>query len=190
LSETLTNLVKAFVGESQAKNRYTFYAKKAKEEGFMQVAEVFELTADNEKEHAETLFQLIQGLKMGLNELIVEVVAPLSYGSTVENLRSAIQGEGFEAEEMYPRFAEVAEHEGLVEVAQRLRAIAVAERHHQERFKKLLNIIESGQAWRRSQEVYWVCMECGYVHYGKEPPEKCPSCGHPRSYFKLKSEEC
>ncbi|RLF12035.1 MAG: rubrerythrin family protein [Thermoprotei archaeon] len=190
MSETLMNLVKAFIGESQARNRYTFYAKRAKEEGFMQVAEVFELIADNEKEHAETLFQLIQGLKKGVNELVVEAVAPLGYGSTVENLRSAIQGEGFEAEEMYPRFAEVAEHEGLVEVAQRLKAIAVAESHHRERFKRLLDVIEHGWAWRRDREVHWACMECGYVHYGREPPEKCPSCGHPRGYFKVKSEEC
>ena len=164
MSETLRNLVKAFIGESQARNRYTFYAKKAREEGFMQVAEVFQATADNEKEHAESLFELVQALRGDAREVSVQVAAPLSYDGTVENLRASIAGERYEAEEMYPEFAEVAEREGLASVAERLRAIAVAERHHEERFKKLLDVIEAGAAWSRPEPVYWVCMKCGYVH--------------------------
>ncbi|OYT61176.1 MAG: rubrerythrin family protein [Thermofilum sp. ex4484_15] len=193
MKATLENLVRAFIGESQARNRYTFYASVARREGFEQIAEVFSLTADNEREHAETLFELIKELKEGLKEevreLKVEVVAPLTLGTTVENLKAAIAGENYERSEMYPKFAEIAEREGLPEVASRLRAIAKAEHHHEERFKKLLREVEGGTVFKKAKAVWWVCRKCGYVHFGTEPPDKCPSCGHSRAYFQVKCEE-
>ena len=193
MRNTITNLIKAFIGESQARNRYTFYAGIAKKEGFEQIAEVFLITADNEKEHAETLFELINELKKkcgeSLEEIKVEVSAPTTLGSTMENLKAAISGENYEHTKMYPEFAEIAEKEGLPEVAERLRAIAKAEEHHEERFKKLLKEVEAGTVFKKDKKVWWVCRACGYVHYGVEPPEKCPSCGHSRSYYQVKCEE-
>jgi rubrerythrin len=193
MKNTIGNLVKAFIGESQARNRYTFYAKIAKNEGFEQIAEIFLVTAENEKEHASNLFKLINDLKMKsgekLDEIKVEAAAPTVFGSTVENLKAAIAGENHEYTKMYPEFADVAEKEGFPEVAARLRAIAKAEEHHEERYKKLLKEVEAGTFFKKEKDVWWVCRECGYVHFGKEPPEKCPSCDHPRSYFQLKCEE-
>lgn len=193
VKNTIENLVKAFIGESQARNRYTFYAKIAKKEGFEQIAEIFRITAENEKEHASNLFKLINELKEKsgekLDEILVEAAAPTVLGSTAENLKAAIAGEHYEYTEMYPEFADIAEKEGLPEIAKRLRAIAKAEQHHEERYKKLLAQVEAGTVFKKEQEVWWVCRECGYVHYGKEPPEECPSCSHPRSYFQLKCEE-
>ena len=193
MEETLKNLVKAFIGESQARNRYRMYANVAREEGYIQISEVFLETAENEWEHAYTLFNLInelkEKLKEGCEEIKVETVAPTTLGDTAENLRAAVEGEHYENTEMYPRFAEVAEREGLPEVAERLRAIAVAEKHHEERFRKLLKEVEAGTVFRKDREVWWVCMECGYVHHGKEPPERCPSCGHSKNYFMVMCEE-
>jgi len=193
VKRTLENLVKAFIGESQARNRYTFYASVARREGFEQIAEVFLVTADNEREHAETLFKLINELRSKAGEAVeeskVEVVAPLVLGSTADNLRAAIAGENYEHTKMYPEFARVAEEEGLPHVAARLRAIARAEQHHEERFRKLLKEVEAGTVFKKDREVWWVCRVCGYVHYGREPPEKCPSCGHSRSFFQVMCEE-
>ena len=193
MKNTIENLVKAFIGESQARNRYTFYAKIAKNEGFEQIAEIFLITAENEKEHASNLFKLINKLKKKTNEKLdeikVEAVAPTVFSSTAENLKAAIAGENYEYTKMYPEFADVAEKEGFPEIATRLRAIAKAEEHHEERYKKLLKEVEAGTFFKKEKEVWWVCRECGYVHFGEEPPEKCPSCDHPRSYFQLKFEE-
>ncbi|KYH40690.1 MAG: rubrerythrin [Candidatus Bathyarchaeota archaeon B26-2] len=193
VKRTIENLVKAFIGESQARNRYTFYAKAAKKEGFEQIAEIFLITAENEKEHATNLFRLINELKekIGgeLDEIRVETVAPTVLGSTSENLKAAIAGENYEHTKMYPEFADVAEEEGLPHIAKRLRAIAEAERHHEERYRKLLREVEAGTFFKKEEDVWWVCRECGYIHFGKEPPERCPSCDHPRSYFQLKCEE-
>ncbi len=193
MKKTLECLVKAFIGESQARNRYTFYAKVAKEEGYQQIAEIFLLTAENEKEHAETLIKLIQELRQQAGgeptEIKVEAAAPLIFGGTAENLKAAIAGENYEYTTMYPEFAKVAEEEGYPEIAKRLRAIAKAEEHHEERYKKLLKEVEMSTVFKKNREVWWVCMECGYVHYGVEPPEECPSCGHPRGYFQVKCEE-
>lgn len=193
MKKTIENLTKAFIGESQARNRYTFYAKIAKKEGYEQIVEIFLITAENEKEHASSLFKLINELKKKssekLDEIKVETVAPTILGNTIENLKAAIAGENYEHTKMYPEFAEVAEKEGFPEIAKKLRAIAKAEEHHEERFKKLLKEVEAGTVFKKEKEVWWVCRECGYVHYGKEPPEKCPSCDHPRSYFQLKCEE-
>ncbi len=184
--KTLENLVKAFIGESMARNKYTFYAKVAKEEGYVFVAKVFLETAENEKEHAETLLELIQKVRDATDDTAVvkiEVEAPIILGDTVQNLKTAIEGETYEWEKMYPEFAKIAEEEGLSEVAGRLRAIAKAEEHHKRRFEKLLEAIESGSMFKRNELVAWVCLECGYIHHGKEPPEKCPSCRHARAYF-------
>ncbi|MFQ6085164.1 MAG: rubrerythrin [Candidatus Bathyarchaeia archaeon] len=192
MEETIKNLVKAFIGESQARNRYSFYTKTAKNEGFEQIAEIFLITAENEKEHASTLFGLIDELKKKggeeLGEVRVEAVAPTVLGNTAKNLDAAIAGENYEHTRMYPEFADAADEEGHPEIAKRLRAIAKAEGHHEERFGKLLKEVEAGTVFKKGKEVWWVCMECGYVHYGKEPPERCPSCDHPRGYFQLKCE--
>jgi rubrerythrin len=190
---TIENLTKAFIGESQARNRYTFYAKVARKEGFEQIAEIFLTTADNERGHASWLFKLINELKKksneNLDEIKVEAGAPTILGTTSENLKAAIAGENYEHTEMYPEFADVAEKEGFLEIAKRLRAIARAEEHHEERYKKLLKEVEAGTVFKKEKEVWWVCRECGYVHFGTEPPERCPSCDHARSFYQIKCEE-
>ncbi len=190
MNKTIENLTKAFLGECQARNRYTFYAKVAQKEGYQQIGGIFLETAEQEKTHAKRLFEHIQELKekMGgedLNEIKVEVAAPTIFGATIENLKSAIAGEHYETSEMYPEFADVAEEEGLQDIANRLRAIAKAEAHHEERYKKLLAEVEGGTVFKREEEIFWVCRECGYVHYGNEAPKKCPSCDHPRDYYQV-----
>jgi rubrerythrin len=193
MKNTIENLTKAFIGESQARNRYTFYAKVAKKEGFEQIAEIFLITAENEKEHAKRLFEHINELKKksneSLDEIKVEAVAPTILGNTVDNLKAAIAGENYEYTQMYPEFADVAEKEGFPEITKRLRAIAIAEKHHEERYKKLLREVEAGTVFKKEKEVWWVCRECGYVHFGTEPPEKCPSCDHAKSFYQIKCEE-
>jgi rubrerythrin len=193
MKQTIEILTKAFIGESQARNRYTFYAKVARKEGFEQISEIFLITADNEKEHAKRLFEHINELKKKedekLDEIKVEAVAPTIYGNTAENLKAAIAGENYEYTQMYPEFADVAEKEGFSEIAKRLRAIAIAEEHHEERYKKLLKEVEGKTIFKKNKEVHWVCRECGYVHFGKEAPEKCPSCDHEKSFYQIKCEE-
>ena len=193
MKKTIENLTKAFIGESQARNRYTFYSKIAKKEGFEQIAEIFSITAENEKEHASWLFKLINELKRksneNLDEIKVEAIAPTILGNTAENLKAAIAGEHYENTIMYPEFAETAEKEGFSEIAKRLKAIAKAEEHHEERYKKLLKEVTTGTIFKKEREVWWVCRECGYQHFGKEPPEKCPSCDHERSFYQVKCEE-
>ncbi|NOY65095.1 MAG: rubrerythrin family protein [Nitrospirae bacterium] len=193
MKRTIENLAKAFIGESQARNRYTFYAKIAQKEGYDQIAEIFLITADNEREHAKWLFRLINELKTKsgetMKEINVEATAPLTLGTTAENLQAAIDGENYEYTSMYPEFADIAEEEGFPEIATRLRAIAKAEEHHEERYKKLLSEVQAGTVFKKSQTVTWVCRKCGYVHEGTEPPEKCPSCNHEAHYFQVKCEE-
>lgn len=193
MQETAMNLAKAFIGESMARNRYTFYAKEAKKEGYEQVAEIFLATADNEKEHASWLFKLIQSLKTtraeNLDEIKVDAAVPTIFNTIAENLKAAIAGEHYENTIMYPEFAAVADMEGLTYIAQRLRAIAIAETHHEERYKKLLNEVEAGTVFKKDKAVQWVCRECVYTLKGAEPPEKCPACDHERSYYQVKCEE-
>jgi rubrerythrin len=193
MQETIKNLTKAFIGESQARNRYTFYSKVAKQEGFEQIAEIFLITADNEKEHAKRLFEQINKLKSqskeNLDEIEVSASAPTIYGNTIENLKAAIAGEHYENSEMYPSFADVADKEGLSNLAKRLRSIAKAEEHHEERYKMLLKEVEGGTVFKKDKEVWWVCRECGYVHFGTEPPKKCPACDHERKFYQIKCEE-
>ncbi len=193
MKNTIQNLAKAFIGESQARNRYTFYAKAAKQEGYEQIAEIFLITADNEREHATWMFRLINELKKkskeNLDSIKVEAEVPTVIGTIAENLKASIFGENYEHTKMYPEFADAAEEEGLPDIAKRLLAIAVVESHHKERFAKLLKELEAGTVFKKDKEVWWVCRECGYVHFGKEPPQACPSCSHPRSYYQLKCEE-
>ncbi len=193
MKTTIENLTKAFIGESQARNRYSFYAKIAKKEGFEQIAEIFLLTAENEREHAKWLFRLINELKNkseeNFDEIKVEAATPTILKNTAENLKAAIAGENYEQTQMYPEFADAAEEEGLSEIVGRLRAIAIAEKHHEERFRKLLEQIENNTVFKKEEKVYWVCRKCGYIHEGEEAPEKCPSCDHPKNYFEVKCEE-
>ena len=154
--ETLKNLIKAFIGESQARNRYSFYAKVARKEGFEQIAGIFLMTAENEKEHAKSLFELINKIKENNEPINVETTAPTVLGSTAENLRSAIEGEHYENTTMYPGFADVAEKEGFHDIAVRLRAIAIAEKHHEERYRKLLKEVEANTVFSKEKKVYWV----------------------------------
>ncbi|MFO7872040.1 MAG: rubrerythrin family protein [Candidatus Undinarchaeales archaeon] len=192
IKKTIENLTKAFIGESQARNRYTIYSKIAKKEGYEQVSELFLLTAENEREHAKWLFRMINDLKKksseDLDELEVDASAPIILGDTAENLKSAIEGEHYENTEMYPGFADTAEEEGFSDIANRLRAIAKAEKHHEERYSTLLNEVQGKTVFEKEEETAWVCRKCGYVHKGKKPPEKCPSCDHPKNYFELKCE--
>ena len=193
MQETIKNLTKAFIGESQARNRYNYYAKVAKKEGYEQISGIFEETAEQEKTHAKRLFEHINELKEKMDEnmehIQVEADAPTVYGSTVDNLKAAIAGEHYENSDMYPSFAQKAEEEGLDHIAARLRSIAKAEEHHQNRYEKLLKEVENGTVFQKQEEVYWVCRECGYIHYGAETPEECPSCDHPRSFYQVQCEQ-
>jgi len=193
MEKTLYNLAQAFSGESQARNRYTFYAKVARAEGYEKISEVFLLTANQEKEHAHWLMKMIKSLKAqsGQNDLTLKVETEVvtTYGTTIENLNSAISGENHEYTSMYPEFAQVAEEEGLFDVASRLRAIARAEEHHEERYKKILEQLNADTFFKKVEEVSWVCLECGYQYKGFEPPLICPSCDHPRSFYEKKCEQ-
>ncbi|MBT4824100.1 rubrerythrin family protein [Candidatus Woesearchaeota archaeon] len=187
MNETIMNLTKAFIGESQARNRYTIYAKIAKNEGYEKISEIFLTTADQEREHAKWLFRMIQDLKKNseedLSEIKVEATAPTAFGNTVENLKAAIGGETYEFTSMYPEFAAKAEEEGFKEIADRLRAIAVAEKLHAGRYGWLLSELGNNTMFKKEKPVAWVCRKCGFKHEGLEALDKCPSCGHPQAYF-------
>ncbi|RLC38185.1 rubrerythrin family protein [Candidatus Falkowbacteria bacterium] len=191
MQNTLKNLATAFIGESQARNRYTIYAKIAKKEGYEQMSEIFMQTAEQELEHAKWLMRLINELeeKIGIKqEIKVNAEVPANIGKTAENLKAAIDGEHYEHSEMYPNFTAEAEAEGLPEIASRLKAIARAEAHHEERYKKLLSQLETGSVFKKDSETAWVCRKCGYEYSGPEAPPKCPACGHPQSYYQVKCE--
>lgn len=192
MEETLKNLTKAFIGESMARNRYTMYAKIAKKEGFEQIAAVFDETASQEAEHAKWLLRHINEIegKLGRTEkeVAVDAAAETTLGTTVDNLKAAIAGETYEYSTMYPDFADKAQEDGLSELASRLRAIAVAETHHEQRYTKLLEQVEAETAFKKDSETEWVCRKCGYQHKGTEPPGKCPACNHPTAYYQIKCE--
>jgi len=192
MRQTVENLAKAFAGESMARNMYISFSQIAKKEGFEQIAAAFQLIADNEREHASWSSKLINALNAGAAEKLdgikIDTTVSISLGNTAANLGAAIEGELHEATTMYPEFADVADSEGLPEVAKRLRAIGVAEAHHAENYKKMLAQVEAGTFFKKDQKVEWVCRECGYVHIGEEPPEKCPACDHDRAYYQLKCE--
>jgi rubrerythrin len=194
MQETLKNLSKAFIGESQARNKYAFYSKQALKDGFPQLSDIFALTAEQEREHAKQLLLMINDLraKLKLNPMehvLVEAEAATTFADTKTNLKAAIAGENYENTSMYPSFADVAQKEGLVEIAGRLRAFAVAEKHHEERYSAILKVIENGTAWKKDAPITWTCRECGYVHTGTEAPKACPACKHEQQFYQVKSEE-
>ena len=183
-SETEKNLLTAFAGESQARNRYTYFASQAKKEGFVQMSAIFDETANQEKEHAKRLFKFLEG-----GEVEVSAAFPAGViGATVENLRAAAAGENYEHTEMYPGFAKVAREEGLDAIAQVFENIAVAEKQHEKQYLDLAANIEAGRVFKRDSEVTWRCRNCGYLHKGKEAPEACPACAHPQAHFELLGE--
>jgi len=183
-SKTEKNLLTAFAGESQARNRYSYFASKAKKEGFVQISHIFEETANQEKEHAQRLFKLLKGGE-------VEISASFPAGmiaSTAENLKGSAGGENYEWTEMYPGFAKTAEEEGFDEIAAVFRSIAVAEKQHEKRYLGLLKNVENGTVFKKDQPVVWRCRNCGYLHEGTEAPELCPACAHPQAHFELLCE--
>jgi rubrerythrin len=166
MSKTEENLQAAFAGESQARNKYTYFAKVARKEGYHYIAKIFEETAENEMQHAKDEFKMLGGI-----------------GSTIDNLKAAVAGEEYEVTTMYPDFAADAEAEGNKEAAMLFKKIALVEAEHCDRYKKLLEMVENGTVYRRDKPIRWKCLKCGYIHEGTEPPPKCPACKHPREYY-------
>jgi rubrerythrin len=171
-SKTLINLMAAFAGESQARNKYTYYASKAKKEGYEQIAAIFEETANNEKEHAKMWFKLMCGGEIQ---------------DTISNLRDAANGENYEWTDMYAEFAKIAEEEGYDEIAKMFTNVANVEKEHEQRYLKLLQNIENKEVFDKEESTVWICRNCGHIHVGKSAPKVCPTCSHPQSYFEIKS---
>lgn len=183
-TKTEKNILTAFAGESQARNRYTYFASQAKKEGYVQISDIFTETSDQEKEHAKRLFKFLEG-----GEVEISAGFPAGViGDTIDNLKSAASGENYEHITMYPEFAKIAEEEGFSEIAAVMRAIAVAEKQHEKRYLALAKNIEEGKVFKKEKPVVWRCRNCGYIHVGTEPPEKCPACAHPKAYFELLSD--
>ena len=183
-TRTEKNLLTAFAGESQARNRYSYYASQAKKEGYVQISNIFAETADQEKEHAKRLFKFLEG-----GEVEIAAAFPAGViGSTVDNLKAAAAGENYEQTTMYPGFAKIAREEGLNDIAAVFTAIAVAEKQHEKRYNGLAANIESGRVFKREKPVVWRCINCGYLHKGTEPPDKCPACAHEKVHFELLGE--
>ncbi len=183
-SKTEKNLLTAFAGESQARNRYTYFASKAKKEGFVQISHIFEETADQEKEHAKRFFKFLEG-----GEVEIQAAFPAGViGSTAENLRAAAAGEHYEWESMYPEFAKVAREEGFEEIAKVFEAVVVAEKQHEKRYLGLLKNVEVGTVFKKGKKVVWRCRNCGDLHEGEEALNKCPACAHPQAHFELLAE--
>lgn len=172
-TQTERNLVEAFAGESMARTKYTFFASKARKDGYEQIAELFELTANNEKEHAKMWFKLLEGGAIK---------------DTAANLLLAAQGENTEWTDMYPRMAEEAEAEGFTEIAAKFRMVGDIEKSHEERYRKLLANVEGGMVFSREGDQIWECSNCGHIHIGQQAPEVCPVCSHPQAYFAIKAE--
>jgi rubrerythrin len=183
-TQTEKNLLAAFAGESQARNRYTYFAGKARKEGLMQIAGVFEETANQEKEHAKRFFGFLEGGEIGVSASFPAGVI----GSTLNNLASAAAGERYEHTELYPEFARVAEAEGFGVIATVFRAISVAEKQHEKRYRDLAANVENGRVFRRDSDVVWRCLNCGYLHEGAEAPPSCPACAHPRDFYEILGE--
>ena len=183
-TQTEKNILTAFCGESQARNRYTYFASKAKKDGYVQISHIFEETADQEKEHAKRLFKLLEG---GEVEMFGSFPAGV-IGSTMENLTEAAGGENYEHTVMYPGFAATAREEGFGEIAVIFEAIAVAEKQHEKRYRDLMENIKAGKVFVRNEDVTWRCRNCGYLHRGNEAPEKCPACDHGQAHFELLGE--
>ena len=183
-SQTEKNLLTAFSGESQARNRYTYFASQAKKEGYVQISDIFSETANQEKEHAKRLFKLLQGGE-------VEITGAFPAGTiatTMENLKEAAAGENYEHTEMYPGFAKIAKEEGFGTIADIFNAIAVAEKQHEKRYLDLAANIDAGRVFKREAPVVWRCRNCGYLYEGSEAPALCPACDHPQAHFELLGE--
>ena len=183
-SKTERNLMKAFAGESQARNRYTFFAGAARKEGLMQIAQIFEETAAQEKEHAKRFFSFLQGGEVEITESFPAGMI----GTTLENLKAAAAGEEHEWTSLYPGFAKVAREEGFNDIALAFERISVAERQHEKRYQDLAANLEAGRVFKRNGTVIWRCLNCGYLHEGEDAPKICPACLHPQSYFELLGE--
>ena len=182
-SQTEKNLLAAFAGESQARNRYSYFASQAKKEGYEQIAAIFEETANQEKEHAKREFKFLKG-----GEVEITAAFPAGViGNTMENLKAAAAGEHYETTQMYPEFADVAEKEGFSEIANVFRNIAVAEKRHEDRYLALAKNIDDGTVFKRDKPVRWACRNCGYIHEGPEAPGVCPACAHPQAHFELEA---
>jgi rubrerythrin len=183
-TQTEKNILTAFAGESQARNRYSYFASKAREEGFVQIAEIFQETADQEKEHAKRLFKLLEG-----GEVEVQASFPAGViGATADNLRASAAGENHEWTDMYPAFAVTAREEGFDAIARIFEAIAIAEKQHEKRYLGLLANVEAGTVFAKAQPVMWRCRNCGYLHEGAEATKVCPACAHPQAHFELLAE--
>jgi rubrerythrin len=183
-TQTEKNLLTAFAGESQARNRYSYFASQAKKDGYVQMQFIFEETANQEKEHAKRLFKFLEG-----GEVEITAAFPAGViGSTLENLKASAEGENYEHTEMYPEFAKTAEEEGFNEIAAVFRNIAVAEKQHEKRYNDLIANIENDRVFKRDEEVTWRCRNCGFIITGTEPPEECPACAHPKAHFELLGE--
>jgi len=183
-SETEKNILTAFAGESQARNRYTFFASQAKKDGYVQISTIFEETANQEKEHAKRLFKLLEGGEVGIAAAFPAGVI----GTTLENLKAAAGGEHHEHTIMYPEFAKTAREEGFEAEAEMFEAIAVAEKQHEKRYNDLAANIEADRVFKRDESVVWRCRNCGYLHEGDTAPETCPACAHPQAHFELLGE--
>lgn len=178
-SRTEANLLTAFAGESQARNRYEFFAKQAKKEGLVQISAIFTQTAAQEKEHAKRLFKFLEG-----GDLEITAAFPAGIiGSTLDNLEASAAGENHEHEQMYPEFARIAEEEGFTEISSTFRAIGVAEKQHEKQYRDFITKLKNGVLFKREGSVIWYCANCGYLHEGTEPPAKCPACNHDQGYF-------
>jgi len=183
-TRTEKNILTAFAGESQARNRYTYFAAQARKDGFVQISHIFEETADQEKEHAKRLFKMLNG-----GEVTIEAAFPAGrIGTTAENLKAAAGGENYEHSEMYPSFARAAREEGFDDIAKVFEAIAIAEKQHEKRYLDLLRNIETNQVFKRPEKVVWRCRNCGYLHEGTSAPEICAACAHPIAHFELLGE--
>ncbi len=183
-TQTEKNLLIAFAGESQARNRYTYFASAAKKEGLVQISSIFAETADQEKEHAKRFFKFLEG-----NDLeITETFPAGKVGTTLGNLRAAAAGEEHEWSELYPGFAQVARDEGFEQIAEVFEAISVAEKQHDKRYRDLAGNLEAGRVFKRDGQVVWRCRNCGYLHEAEEAPDLCPACAHPQSHFELLGE--
>jgi len=193
MKETPKKLFAAYVGESQARNRYTFFSSIAKKEGYILISRIFQETANQEKEHGLNYYKMLQQFKKEekFDDFNVNESYPTTYGDTIENLQSSVNGETMEYTKLYPDLADTAEKEGYPEIAKRTRAIARAEQHHAERYDKLLKIVGNDIFFKRGKKVVWVCLECGYEIELEEIPKDfvCPSCSHPRAYFAKKCED-
>lgn len=188
-TKTAENLLKSFAGESQARNRYTYYASVAKKEGYIQIANIFIETADNEKEHAKRFFKFLADSDLNGGEVVINDAAyPTCLGSTKVNLLSAAAGENEEWTDLYPHFAQVAEDEGFSDIAFTYRKIAEVEKRHEARYKKLETNIEKNQVFAKADTTLWKCNNCGYIYEGAKAPITCPACAHPQSYFEVFQE--